>query len=316
MKFWNTIILKWLESLLEENIMAKIVEVKRLQKKFGKFQALKDVTFDVNEGEVLGYVGPNGAGKSTTIRALLGIIKASGGSAKIFGKDVWNDSIEIHKNIAYVPGDVYLWPNLSGGEIIDMFLHMHGSFDAARRDELIKKFEFDPKKKARSYSKGNRQKVALIAALASNAELYIFDEPTSGLDPLMEAVFQNEVMRIKAEGKAILLSSHILSEVERLCDKIAIIAAGEIVEYGSLEEMRHLTRYEFKVETKKPAVGLERLNAVHNLKFDSNKATFQADSDKVQEILAVLTEYDVVKIDSNPQTLEELFMHHYTQGRE
>lgn len=315
MKFWNTIILKWLESLLEENIMAKIVEVKRLQKKFGKFQALKDVTFDVNEGEVLGYVGPNGAGKSTTIRALLGIIKASGGSAKIFGKDVWNDSIEIHKNIAYVPGDVYLWPNLSGGEIIDMFLHMHGSFDAARRDELIKKFEFDPKKKARSYSKGNRQKVALIAALASNAELYIFDEPTSGLDPLMEAVFQNEVMRIKAEGKAILLSSHILSEVERLCDKIAIIAAGEIVEYGSLEEMRHLTRYEFKVETKKPAVGLERLNAVHNFKFDSNKATFQADSDKVQEILAVLTEYDVVKIDSNPQTLEELFMHHYTQGR-
>ncbi|MCP8867414.1 ABC transporter ATP-binding protein [Latilactobacillus curvatus] len=295
--------------------MAKIVEVKRLQKKFGKFQALKDVTFDVNEGEVLGYVGPNGAGKSTTIRALLGIIKASGGSAKIFGKDVWNDSIEIHKNIAYVPGDVYLWPNLSGGEIIDMFLHMHGSFDAARRDELIKKFEFDPKKKARSYSKGNRQKVALIAALASNAELYIFDEPTSGLDPLMEAVFQNELMRIKAEGKAILLSSHILSEVERLCDKIAIIAAGEIVEYGSLEEMRHLTRYEFKVETKKPAVGLERLNAVHNLKFDSNKATFQADSDKVQEILAVLTEYDVVKIDSNPQTLEELFMHHYTQGR-
>lgn len=295
--------------------MAKIVEVKRLQKKFGKFQALKDVTFDVNEGEVLGYVGPNGAGKSTTIRALLGIIKASGGSAKIFGKDVWNDSIEIHKNIAYVPGDVYLWPNLSGGEIIDMFLHMHGSFDAARRDELIKKFEFDPKKKARSYSKGNRQKVALIAALASNAEFYIFDEPTSGLDPLMEAVFQNEVMRLKAEGKAILLSSHILSEVERLCDKIAIIAAGEIVEYGSLEEMRHLTRYEFKVETKKPAVGLERLNAVHNLKFDSNKATFQADSDKVQEILTVLTEYDVVKIDSNPETLEELFMHYYTQGR-
>lgn len=295
--------------------MTKIVEVKRLQKKFGKFQALKDVTFDVNEGEVLGYLGPNGAGKSTTIRALLGIIKASGGSAKIFGKDVWNDSIEIHKNIAYVPGDVYLWPNLSGGEIIDMFLHMHGSFDAARRDELIKKFEFDPKKKARSYSKGNRQKVALIAALASNAELYIFDEPTSGLDPLMEAVFQNEVMRLKAEGKAILLSSHILSEVERLCDKIAIIAAGEIVEYGSLEEMRHLTRYEFKVETKKPAVGLERLNAVHNLKFDSNKATFQADSDKVQEILAVLTEYDVVKIDSNPQTLEELFMNHYTKGR-
>ncbi len=295
--------------------MAKVVEVKGLQKNFGKFQALKDVTFDVNAGEVLGYVGPNGAGKSTTVRALLGIIKATGGTAKIFGKDVWTDSIEIHKNIAYVPGDVYLWPNLSGGEIIDMFLHMHGSFDAARRDELIKKFEFDPKKKARSYSKGNRQKVALIAALASNAELYIFDEPTSGLDPLMEAVFQEEVARIKSEGKAILLSSHILSEVERLCDKIAIIASGEIVEYGSLEEMRHLTRYEFKVETVEPVTSLERLDAVHDLKIDGNKAIFQADSDKIQDVLSELTKYHVIKIDSNPQTLEELFMHHYAQGR-
>lgn len=295
--------------------MAKVVEVKGLQKNFGKFQALKDVTFDVNAGEVLGYVGPNGAGKSTTIRALLGIIKATGGTAKIFGKDVWTDSIEIHKNIAYVPGDVYLWPNLSGGEIIDMFLHMHGSFDAARRDELIKKFEFDPKKKARSYSKGNRQKVALIAALASNAELYIFDEPTSGLDPLMEAVFQEEVARIKSEGKAILLSSHILSEVERLCDKIAIIASGEIVEYGSLEEMRHLTRYEFKVETVEPVTSLERLDAVHDLKIEGKKAIFQADSDKIQDVLSELTKYHVIKIDSNPQTLEELFMHHYAQGR-
>src|SRR5699024_9583202 len=192
---------------------------------------------------------------------------------------------------------------------------MHGSFDAARRDELIKKFEFDPKKKARSYSKGNDQKETLIAALTRNAELYIFDKPTSGLDPLMEAVLQNEVLRLKAEGKAILLSSHILSEVERLCDKIAIIAAGEIVEYGRLEEMRHLTRYEFKVETKKPAVGFERLNTVHNLKFDSNKTTSQENSDKFQENLEVFTEYDVVKIDSNPQTCEEMFMSHYIKGR-
>ena len=299
--------------------MTKVLEVKGLQKNFGKFQALKDIDLEIESGEVLGYVGPNGAGKSTTIRTLLGIIKATGGSAKIFGKDVWTDAIEIHKDIAYVPGDVYLWPNLTGGEIIDTFLHMHGKFDATKRDELIKKFEFDPKKKSRSYSKGNRQKVALIAALASTAELYIFDEPTSGLDPLMEAIFQEEVARIKSEGKAILLSSHILSEVERLCDKIAIIAAGEIVEYGSLEEMRHLTRYEFKVETAKPlGNSLSSIAAIHDIKFDehnANKVAFQADSDKIQEVLTALLAYDVVKIDSNPQTLEELFMHHYSQGR-
>lgn len=298
--------------------MAKIVEVSQLQKQFGKFQALKNVSFELNSGEVLGYVGPNGAGKSTTIRTLLGLIKASSGTVKIFGKDVWTDSIDIHKDLAYVPGDVYLWPNLTGGEIIDLFLKMHGAFDAEKRDELIKKFEFDPKKKARSYSKGNRQKVALIAALASKAELYIFDEPTSGLDPLMEAVFQDEVARLKAEGKAILLSSHILSEVERLCDRIAIIAAGEIVEYGSLEEMRHLTRYEFKVETRKEATDLANQAYIYDLKVDEHdplKIAFQADSDKIQMVLSELTAYDVVKIDSNPQTLEELFMHHYSQGR-
>ena len=222
--------------------MGALLKVSQLKKQFGKFEALKNVTFELHSGEVLGYVGPNGAGKSTTIRILLGLIKASSGSATIFGKNVFTDALAIHKNIAYVPGDVYLWPNLSGGEIIDLFLKMHGHFDPQKRDELIKKFEFDPKKKARSYSKGNRQKVALIAALASQAELYIFDEPTSGLDPLMEAVFQEEVERLKQQGKAILLSSHILSEVERLCDKIAIIRAGEIVEFGSLDEMRHLKK--------------------------------------------------------------------------
>ncbi|PCS00940.1 ABC transporter ATP-binding protein [Lactococcus fujiensis] len=293
--------------------MVNIVEVKALQKNFGKFQALKNVTFELHSGEVLGYVGPNGAGKSTTIRTLLGLIKATSGQAEIFGKDVWKEAIEIHKNIAYVPGDVYLWPNLTGGEIIDLFLEMHGEFDSEKRDELIKKFEFDPKKKARSYSKGNRQKVALIAALASKADLYIFDEPTSGLDPLMEAVFQEEVERLKKEGKAILLSSHILSEVERLCDKIAIIRAGEIVEYGTLEEMRHLTRYEFKVETTTPPLGLQMVEAVHDLKVNGNKAVFQADSDKIQDILQALSDYTVVKLDSTPQTLEELFMHHYAQ---
>ncbi|AYG00480.1 ABC transporter ATP-binding protein [Lactococcus allomyrinae] len=291
--------------------MVKVVEVKGLQKNFGKFQALKDVSFDVNAGEVLGYIGPNGAGKSTTIRTLLGIIRANGGSAKIFGKDVWTDAIEIHKQIAYVPGDVYLWPNLSGGEIIDLFLKLHGKGNAIKRDELIKKFELDPKKKARSYSKGNRQKIALIAALSSDAELYIFDEPTSGLDPLMEAIFQEEVGRLKAAGKAILLSSHILSEVEKLADRVAVIRKGEIVETGSLEDLRHLTRYQYKIETGQVPTGLETLSSVHDLKIDGTKASFQADSDKVDEILSTITQYGVKKLESMPPTLEDLFMRHY-----
>ncbi|GBG97234.1 ABC transporter ATP-binding protein [Lactococcus termiticola] len=293
--------------------MAKMVEVKGLQKNFGKFQALKNVTFDVNAGEVLGYIGPNGAGKSTTIRTLLGIIKSTGGTAKIFGKDVWSDAIEIHKSIAYVPGDVYLWGNLTGGEIIDLFLKLQGNPDTAKRDELIKKFELDPKKKARSYSKGNRQKIALISALASKAELYIFDEPTSGLDPLMESVFQEEVGRLKAEGKAILLSSHILSEVEKLADRVAVIRAGEIVDTGTLEDLRHFTRDTFHVETLQNPETLKEVEGIYDLEIAGNTATFQADSDKVQSILTYLTKLGVVKLESTPPTLEELFMHHYEE---
>lgn len=247
--------------------MDKLVEVKGLQKNFGQFQALKDVSFEVNAGEVLGYIGPNGAGKSTTIRILLGIIRATQGKVQIFGKDVWQDSIEIHKKIAYVPGDVYLWPNLSGGETIDLFLKLHGAINQEKRDQLIKKFDLNPKKKVRSYSKGNRQKIALIAALATEAELYIFDEPTSGLDPLMEAVFQEEVKALKAAGKAIILSSHILSEVEKLADRVAVIRKGEIVETGTLDDLRHLTRYQYKVETEQEAVGLKELSSVHDLQI-------------------------------------------------
>ncbi|WP_276420322.1 ABC transporter ATP-binding protein [Lactococcus garvieae] len=291
--------------------MQKIVEIKNLQKKFGKFQALKNVTLDVNAGEVLGYIGPNGSGKSTTIRVLLGIIKKSGGSATIFGKDVWTDAIEIHKKIAYVPGDVYLWPNLTGGEIIDLFLKLHGNADLKKRDELIEKFELDPKKKARSYSKGNRQKIALIAALATDAELYIFDEPTSGLDPLMESVFQAEVHRLKKAGKAIILSSHILSEVERLADRVAVIRKGEIVETGSLDDLRHLTRDTFKVETHQVPEALHGLEGVYDLHLNGNTAVFQVDSDKTDVILKTLLQYGVKKLESTPPTLEELFMHHY-----
>lgn len=291
--------------------MDKLVEVKGLQKNFGQFQALKDVSFEVNAGEVLGYIGPNGAGKSTTIRILLGIIRATQGKVQIFGKDVWQDSIEIHKKIAYVPGDVYLWPNLSGGETIDLFLKLQGAINQEKRDQLIKKFDLNPKKKVRSYSKGNRQKIALIAALATEAELYIFDEPTSGLDPLMEAVFQEEVKGLKAAGKAIILSSHILSEVEKLADRVAVIRKGEIVETGTLDDLRHLTRYQYKVETEQEAVGLKELSSVHDLQIKENEATFQADSDAIDEILKTLLLYGVKKLEATPPTLEDLFMRHY-----
>lgn len=205
---------------------------KNLTKKFGSFTALKNVNLEVKEGEVFGFIGPNGAGKSTTIRILLGILKATAGEAKIFGLDAWKDAVEIHKRIAYVPGDVNLWPNLTGGEVIDFFIKLRGANPKGRRDELIERFALDPTKKCRTYSKGNRQKVALIAAFSSDADLYIFDEPTSGLDPLMERTFQEYVLEVKKEGKSVFLSSHILSEVERLCDRIGIIREGEIIETG------------------------------------------------------------------------------------
>lgn len=289
-----------------------IAEIKGLQKKYKSTYALKNVTMDLKEGEVLGFIGPNGSGKSTTIRILLGIIKSSGGTAKIFEKDVWKDSIEIHQRLAYVPGDVNLWPNLTGGEIIDVFMRLQGTKNDARRDELIYKFHLDPKKKARTYSKGNRQKVALIAALASDAELYIFDEPTSGLDPLMEAVFQEEVINLKKQGKSILLSSHILSEVERLCDRVAIIRQGEVIETGTLDELRHLTRYQYKVTTRDEPIGLKQVSGVHDLVINGKEAVFQADSDQIEAILEGIMPYHVTKLESVPPTLEALFMRHYT----
>ncbi|MBO1911484.1 ABC transporter ATP-binding protein, partial [Microvirga sp. 3-52] len=205
------------------------------------------------------------AGKSTTIRILLGILKATEGSATIFGKDVWANAVEIHKRIAYVPGDVNLWPNLTGGEVIDLFIKLRGTNNKGRREELIKRFDLDPTKKCRTYSKGNRQKVALIAALSSDADLYILDEPTSGLDPLMERVFQECILEAKNAGKSVLLSSHILSEVEKLCDKVAIIREGKIIETGSLHELRHLTRAHLQVETKLPMTALQEVKGVHDV---------------------------------------------------
>ena len=291
--------------------MKNIVEVQGLQKTFGNFEALKDVSFTVNPGEVLGFIGPNGAGKSTTIRILLGIIKRNAGKAEIFGKDVWQESTAIHKWISYVPGDVALWGNLTGGEIIDLFMKLHGGGNQSKRDYLIERFELDPKKKAKSYSKGNRQKVGLIAALSVESDLYILDEPTSGLDPLMESIFQEEIEKIKQTDKAVLLSSHILSEVERLADKVAIIRQGEIVERGTLEELRHLTRSTVTMITKQDAAQMADIPGVFDFEQNENQATFSADPQHLNAILQEASKLDVKKFESVPPTLEDLFMRHY-----
>lgn len=291
--------------------MSEVVKVKHLQKKFGKFEALKDVSFSVNAGEVVGFIGPNGAGKSTTIKTLLGIIRKDGGQAEIFGKDVFKESLVIHERLSYVPGDVALWGSLTGGEIIDLFMKLHGNGNKEKRDELIKRFELDSKKKAKNYSKGNRQKVGLIAALSVDSDLYLFDEPTSGLDPLMEAVFQEEVEKIKRAGKAILLSSHILSEVERLADKIVIIRQGTVVEEGSLAELRHLTRSTITIETQGDVATLASLSGVHDFVQKENQAHFSADTEQLNEILLAATKLGVKKFESVPPTLEDLFMRHY-----
>ena len=288
-----------------------ILETRNLVKKFGNFTALNGVNMEVNKGEVYGFIGPNGAGKSTTIRILLGILKATSGEAKIFGMDAWKDAVEIHKRIAYVPGDVNLWPNLTGGEVIDLFVKLRGGNNKSRREDLIERFDLDPTKKCRTYSKGNRQKVALVAAFASDADLYILDEPTSGLDPLMERVFQDYVMEAKNEGKSVLLSSHILSEVERLCDHVGIIRQGEIIESGSLKDLRHLTRTHLTIETKEEIPNLHLIDGVHRVEKQDKEINFQVDTEKMDEIMRHVSQFGIVKLESAPPKLEDLFMRHY-----
>ncbi|MGE7640112.1 ATP-binding cassette domain-containing protein [Peribacillus frigoritolerans] len=288
-----------------------VLKTTDLTKKFGKFTVLNGVNIEVNKGEVFGFIGPNGAGKSTTIRVLLGILKATDGEAKIFGKDAWKDAVEIHKRIAYVPGDVNLWPNLTGGEVIDLFVELRRTNNKSRREELIKKFDLDPSKKCGTYSKGNRQKVALIAAFSSDADLYILDEPTSGLDPLMERVFQECVMNAKNEGKSILLSSHILSEVERLCDKVGIIRQGQIIETGTLDQLRHLTSTSLLVETKQPIPALGNVNGIRDIVMKDQALSFQVDTDELDNVMKYISQFGIVKLESAPPTLEDLFMSHY-----
>ena len=288
--------------------MAEAISVTGLVKTFGRVRALDGLDLTVHTGEVHGFLGPNGSGKSTTIRVLLGLLRADAGSVTLLGGDPWADAVALHRRLAYVPGDVSLWPNLSGGEAIDLLGRLRGGLDAARRAALIERFELDPTKKGRAYSKGNRQKVALVAALASDAELLLLDEPTSGLDPLMETVFQDE---IRTAGRTVLLSSHILAEVEALCDRVSIIRAGRTVEAGTLVELRHLTRTSIDVETVAPPHGLDALAGVHDLHVDDHRARFDVDTTRLDEALRHLSALGVKTLSSRPPTLQELFLRHY-----
>jgi ABC-2 type transport system ATP-binding protein len=291
--------------------MDPVIDVSGLTKRYGPTTALDGLDLDVGPGEVHGFLGPNGAGKTTTIRILLGLIRADGGSARLLGGDPWADATELHRRLAYVPGDVSLWPSLTGGEVIDLLGRMRGSLDQARRRELIERFDLDPTKRARTYSKGNRQKVALVGALASGAELLVLDEPTAGLDPLMEAVFREVVAEEKREGRTVLLASHILSEVEALCDRVTIVRAGRWVETGSLIELRHLTRTSVSAVVSRPVEGLDRLAGVHDVVVDATSIEAQVDPGALDGLLRHLTEAGVVSLSSRPPTLEELFMRHY-----
>lgn len=288
-----------------------IIQTKSLIKKYGKTIALNELNLEVKEGEIMGFIGPNGAGKTTTIRILLGLLRKDGGTAQLFGKDSWENTSELHKKLAYVPGDVNLWPNLTGGEVIDLIGSLRGNYNKKRKAELLERFELDPTKKCRTYSKGNRQKVALVAAFASDVDLFILDEPTSGLDPLMETIFQDCVTEVKRSGKTVLLSSHILSEVEKLCDQVSIIRHGKIVESGTLEKLRHLTRTTFTIKAGKPITDLRQQPGLYDLSLNNNRATFQVESDDLSNVLGFLSRYEIKAMTSTPPTLEELFMRHY-----
>jgi ABC-2 type transport system ATP-binding protein len=291
--------------------MPNAIAVSGLVKTFGQVRALDGLDLSVAGGEVHGFLGPNGAGKSTTIRVLLGLLRADAGTTQLLGGDPWADAVALHRRLAYVPGDVNLWPNLTGGEAIDVLGRMRGGLDAERRAELLARFELDPTKKGRTYSKGNRQKVALVAALASDAELLVLDEPTSGLDPLKETVFRDCIEELREERRTVLLSSHILAEVEALCDRVTIIRAGRTVESGSLAELRHLTRTSIAVETAEPASGLDALQGVHDLHVEDHRARFDVDTSHLDGALCHLARLGIRSLTSQPPTLEELFLRHY-----
>ncbi|MGP6175516.1 ABC transporter ATP-binding protein [Corynebacterium sp. A21] len=283
-----------------------------LTKRFGRTTALDNFNFNVSTGQVHGFLGPNGAGKSTTIKVLLGMLRATGGESTVLGRDPWRDSVELHHRLAYVAGETSLWPNLTGGEAIDVLTrHQRSPALKQRRDELIEKFGLDPRKKARTYSKGNRQKVALVAALALDVDLYLLDEPTSGLDPLMEAIFTDEIRKLRNQGRTILLSSHILGEVEKLCDRVSIIREGTDVEHGTLAELRHLTRLNVTATVRSDASRLSDLLGVHALKAENSQIHFDVDNDHITGVLRVLADIGVDNLRISPPSLEDLFLRHY-----
>ncbi|MFY1677934.1 MULTISPECIES: ABC transporter ATP-binding protein [unclassified Streptomyces] len=301
--------------------MTKAITVAGLEKSFGRTRALDGLDLEVDQGEVHGFLGPNGAGKSTTIRVLLGLLRADAGTVRVLDRDPWTDAVELHRRLAYVPGDVELWPHLTGGEAIDLLTRLRGGRRGGRgatdrrvrrrRDELTERFDLDPTKKGRSYSKGNRQKVAIVAALASDAELLLLDEPTAGLDPLMEVVFQEVVGEAKAAGRTVLLSSHVLAQVERLADRVSIVRLGRMVESGSLADLRHLARTTIEAETALPPTGLDTLPGVHDLRVDGARVRFTVDGPEVGAAVRKLTEFGVRGLAGRPPTLEELMLRHY-----
>jgi ABC-2 type transport system ATP-binding protein len=291
--------------------MSTAISISGLVKTFGPTRALDGLDLEVRTGEVHGFLGPNGAGKTTTIRVLLGLLRPDAGCAELLGGDPWRDAVALHRRLAYVPGDVTLWPSLSGGEVIDLLGRLRGGLDPRRRTELLERFDLDPGKKARTYSKGNRQKVALIAALASDVELLLLDEPTAGLDPLMEATFREVISEDNHDGRTVLLSSHILAEVEALADRVSIIRAGRVVESGTLAELRHLTRTSVTAELASPPDGLGGLAGVHDLEVDGTRVRLQVDPAGLDEALRRLSAAGVRSLTSQPPTLEELFLRHY-----
>ena len=291
--------------------MSTAISIEQLVKTFGSTRALDGLDLEVETGEVHGFLGPNGAGKTVTIRILLGLLRADSGTARLLDGDPWHDAVDLHRRLAYVPGDVNLWPNLSGGEIIDLLARLRGGVDTAKRDELVERLALDPRKKSRTYSKGNRQKVALIAALSSNAELLLLDEPTSGLDPLMESVFQDCILDATSDGRTVLLSSHILAEVEKLCDRVTIIREGRAVQRGTLDELRSLTRTGITVSTERPLEGMASIAGVHNVRADDGHVRFDVDGGALDGAIAHLSSFGIRSLVSQPPTLEELFLRHY-----
>jgi ABC-2 type transport system ATP-binding protein len=291
--------------------MTAALTIRQLHKSFGQVKALDGLDLTVGTGQVAGFLGPNGAGKSTTIRIVLGLLRADSGYVEVLGLHPWDDAVALHRRLAYVPGDVSLWPNLTGGEAIDLLSRLRGGAAKSRKAELLERFELDPTKKGRTYSKGNRQKVALVAALASDVELLVLDEPTSGLDPLMETVFQECIAEAKAAGRSVLLSSHILAEVEKLCDTVTIIRAGQAVQSGTLAELRHLTRTTITASLDGDPARLAAIPGVHDLRSADGVVTFDVDHDDLASVVPVLGDLGVRSLTSAPPSLEQLFLRQY-----